>query len=430
MINVRKIVFDSLMEIETGKKSHLVIRQVLDKYDYLSTADKNFIKRLTEGTIQKRICLDYAINLFSEKEVDKLKPAIRQILRMGVYQILFMDRVPDASACDEAVKLVRTESRSEFVGFVNAILRNVSKNKEKCLDYSVIEDTVKRLSIQYSTPEWIVRMFIKEKLCVSELLEAFEKIRPTCVRIRMPEKKEEILSKWHLAGVEFTESRYIENVYLVDGFAGAGELYGFDEGYLYLQDESSMICVKKAVENLPKNPLIIDLCAAPGGKSIFASDLLEGNCQVKAFDVSEGKVRLISENIERMHIDCITSEVGDATVCNESLVGKADLVIADVPCSGLGVIGRKSDIKYNVSNELMRDLCALQKSIVDNAVKYVKPGGVLMYSTCTIHKAENEKMVKYVIENYPEFSLEYEHQLLPYVEETDGFFMARLRKKD
>ena len=424
--NIREIVFDCLLKVdEEGHKSHLVIREVLDKYDYLDNTDKNFIKRLFEGTIQKRITLDHVINRYSSKPVEKCKSAVKEILRMGAYQILYMDRVPDSAVCDEAVKLCIKRSRKEFSGFVNAVLRKLSREKENALCFDDIADNTLRLSVKYSLPEWLVRMLTKEQKNGEELIASLEKERPTTVRIT--DDPEGVLKAWEKAGLSFAKRPEIENVYDISGFHGMESVPGFLEGKIYVQDLSSMISVKKAYEGFEDAENVLDICAAPGGKSMYMAQLLKGKGHITSCDISDEKVDLIRKNAERLNYKNIDFVKNDATIYNEAFKDSFDIVIADVPCSGLGVISRKSDIKYRMSNELMADIVALQKEIADNVKLYVKKGGVLLYSTCTIHKAENERIVKYITKDET-FVLEEDKQFLPNVDDTDGFYYARLRR--
>ncbi|MCQ2519907.1 MAG: methyltransferase domain-containing protein [Lachnospiraceae bacterium] len=454
--NIREIVFDCLLETDVHeRKSHLVMREVLDKYDYLDNTDKNFIKRVFEGTIQKRITLDYALNRMMEKPLEKNKIEIIEILRMGAYQVLFMDRVPDSAACDEAVKLTKKRSRSELSGFVNGVLRAVSREKAKILSFDDIDDDISGLSVKYSMPEWIVRMLNKEQKQGEALINALAEQRPTVVRITDAKKTEELLKNWEETGIAHKKSENIPNVFEVSNFHGMGELPGFAEGLLYVQDESSMLSIRKAVEvflerfgdeNKESNPAtesalekkigeanltglkILDTCAAPGGKSVYIAELLNGMGEIISLDVSEDKVSLLRENMERLGHKNVSCSVWDATVFNPEFENKFDIVICDVPCSGLGVISRKSDLKYRVTNESMISLCELQKQIADNAKKYVKKNGILLYSTCTIHKAENEKTAKYICSGGG-YELICEKQLLPNLDNTDGFYFAVLIRK-
>lgn len=442
--NIREIVLDFLVSLESGeRKSHLLLRDVLTKFDYLDSRDKAFIKRVCEGTVSSKITLDYILNEFSKKPVEKCKPAIRAILRMSAYQILFMEKVPDSAVIDEAVKLCRKRSFEDFCPFVNAVLRNVSKNKDSALSFDTIEDNVLRLSVKYSCPEHIVRMFLKEHKDAEEILKGLGEIRPTCVKILSDE--EGTLKRFFEAGISFSKSRLLEGAYLIDGFEGLESVPGFLEGKLIVQDESSMLAALATGVRENQDITVIDVCAAPGGKTCFTASLLMGKGRVISCDISDRKVGLIRENVQRLHLKNVEPIVCDATVYNPEFEGIADVVIADVPCSGLGVMARKSDIKYNVSNESMKEICDLQKKIVSNIVSYVKPGGVLIYSTCTIHKAENEKMVRYIEDNFPftgdslrpflpnlfyiERECDYAVQILPSKEGCDGFFVSRFVRK-
>jgi len=434
-VNIREIVFDSLLECEErGAKSHLLIRDVLSKYDYLDERDKNFIKRLFEGTIQTKITLDHFLDKFSKTPMAKCKPAVRTILRMGAYQIMYMDRVPDSAACDEAVKLCKKRSRQEFAGFVNAVLKKLAADKARITDFDDIEDPVMRMSVKYSIPAPITAMLYKEVIGkdterADNFFKALTSERNTVVRITSGDVENDIVKKWD-AGIKYVKSAVIDRAYEISGYGSAEEIPGFTEGFVYIQDLSSMIAVSEAVKALKTPPAgkddmcnILDLCAAPGGKSIYAVELLGKNAHVIACDVSDNKAALIEENIKRLNISDMECKVCDATIPNEDFIGRFDLVIADVPCSGLGVISKKSDIKYKITNEAMKDICDLQKRIADNAVRYVKPGGVLMYSTCTVHKAENEKMASYILKNGG-FTLVSSKQLLPDTDGTDGFYYA------
>lgn len=444
--NIREIVLDALIILDTGSaKSHLLIRDILDKYDYLDRRDKAFFKRLTEGTVSYTLTLDYIIDSFSKKPVAKCKPVVRAILRMSAYQLLFMEKVPDSAVCDEAVKLCRKRSFEEFCPFVNGILRSISKNKEKCLDFSNIKEESLRLSVKYSCPEWIVKMFLKEQKDVDRLLEGLLRIRPTCVKILDDALVETLLDEWTKAGILYKESKFIKNAFLLENFEGLETVSGFADGKLLVQDESSMMVAGAVADMQGKDITVIDVCAAPGGKSAHVASFLGKNSKVISCDISDRKVDLIKENVERLHLSNVEPTVWDATLFNPEFEGIADVLIADVPCSGLGVMARKSDIKYNITNEAMKEICDLQKQIVLNVSRYLKPGGIFIYSTCTLHKAENEKMVKFIVEKLgfepdslrpvlpalfdKERDFENAIALLPHVEGTDGFFVSRFIKK-
>ena len=446
-VKTREIILDILLELEKeDAKSHLLIRDVLLKFDYLDARDKGLIKRISEGTIFHKITLDYVLDRFSKKPMAKCKPEIAAILRMSLYQILFMDKIPDNAICDEAVKLCRKKSFEAFCPFVNGILRNICRDKESALNFADIEDNVKRISVTYSCPEWIVKMLLKEQKDGESLIKALSDIRPTFVKILKHDDVAGLLKTWDDAGIKYSESRYIKDAFSLEGFEGMESVPGFSAGKFLIQDESSMISAECAGVKEGYDLRVLDVCAAPGGKSSFVASRMFPKGEVVSCDVSDYKVSMISDNAERMNLTNLKPTLQDATEFNKEYEGAFDIVIADVPCSGLGVMSRKSDIKYKISNEAMKDICDLQKAIVTNVSRYVKPGGVLLYSTCTIHKAENEKMAKFITDNLPfkEDSLkpfvpflfdiprqsESHIQLRPDVDGTDGFFVARFIKSE
>ena len=426
--NAREIVLDTLLEIERNKVfSNQLLKSVLDKYDYLDVQDKRFIKRLTEGCVERRIELDYYLNQYSSVPVNKMKPLIRCLMRMGVYQIVYMDKIPDAAACNEAVKLADKRKFVNLKGFVNGVLRKISRNKEK-LPLPQESKPLEYLSVKYSMPEWIVEMWFQEygKEDTEILLKALSGIHPVCVRFVTSlsrEQREAYVVKWEEQGVIAKQSEIVPYVYMLEAVDGISGLEGFAEGVFTVQDISSVLCVEAA--GLKETDVAMDICAAPGGKTMLAAEMCS---KVYARDLSEKKVDLIVENIERMGLsDKVDTEIWDATVTDETKTECADVVFMDVPCSGLGVIGKKRDIKYHVTEESLESLAELQRQIVESSWQYVKKGGVLMYSTCTIHRKENQDMSRFICENYP-FVLEEEKQILPGFMEADGFYFARLRR--
>ena len=411
-VNEREIVLDSLIEIlDKNQFSHVVEKAVLDKYDYLDSKQKAFIKRMCEGTIEKLILIDNVIDSYSKVKVNKQKPVIRGILRLSVYQILFMDKVPDSAVCNEAVKLAGKRGFKSLSGFVNGVLRNISRDKDKI-------DTGSD-----NMPEWIknhlINSYGEEK--ARTIIEDINKEHPVTIRIRDNSSVTE--------DDGLTAAEGYDDVYLLTKGISPADIRGYDEGRFTVQDVASIEAVKKA--EIKKGDLVLDVCAAPGGKSILAYDL---GAKVISRDISDYKVSLIDENIRRCKVNTstrndsyIVTQVHDATIKDESLTDKVDVLIADLPCSGLGVMGRKSDIKYKTRKEDLETLPVLQKQIIDVIIGYVKKGGVLMYSTCTMNPAENEEQVKYIIDKYP-FKVEYEKQFLPGIDKTDGFYIARLRR--
>lgn len=430
-MNSREIILDILLEISgQNEYSNILITAVLNKYDYLEPREKAFIKHVAEGTLERRIQIDYVLDRYSKVPVRKMKPLIRELLRMSVYQILFMENVPDAAVCNEAVKLAKKRRFQTLQGYVNGVLRTIVREKDKIPYPERDKDIVRYFSICYSMPEWLVRHFQKaygdEK--TEKILQGFLERQPVCVRIDEnleEETRKEILDAWKRDGVKVKSHPALSYAFLLEGTEGISRLYGYQEGYFTVQDVSSMMVVEKA--GIQTGNVVLDVCAAPGGKTMHAACKLHGSGRVIACDVTEYKTQKIEENCERLGYENVTVRVQDARVFDETLEEKADIVIADVPCSGLGVIGKKQDIKYRVTEESLQQITELQREIIRNVVRYVKPGGTLMYSTCTINSGENEKMVEWICEQFG-FEKNRMVQLLPGVDETDGFFYARLRR--
>lgn len=434
MVNTRELILEILLEvIEKGNYSHLVIRSVLDKYQYLEKQERAFITRVAEGTIQTMIELDYIINQYSKVKVNKMKPVIRNILRMSVYQIRYMDSVPDSAACNEAVKLARKKGFSSLSGFVNGVLRNISRNPAVGLPNRE-RNPIEYYSVMYSMPEWIVELWMKDYGVerMQEILDAFAKEAPITIRTNLkkntPEKLAEQLQKEGVTvrKVELPDLPSLDYAFVISDFDYLNALPSFRDGLFYVQDISSMMVAELAA---PKGgDYIIDVCAAPGGKSTHLAEKLQGSGMVEARDLTEYKMSLIEENIARHACGNMKAVQMDATVLDEASKGKADIVIADLPCSGLGVMRKKTDIKYKMTPEKMASLVELQRNMLHTVCNYVKEEGILLYSTCTIHRGENEENVTWFLENHPEFKLLSMQQIFPQEEFGDGFFIAKLQK--
>ena len=444
-INEREIVLEVLLEItEHGMYSHIVLRDVLNKYQYLEKKERSFITRVTEGTLEHMMEIDYILDQFSKVKVKKMKPVIRNIMRSAVYQMKYMDSVPVSAACNEAVKLAARKGFGSLRGFVNGVLRNVARNLEQ-IEYPT--EPLKRLSIQYSMPEWILNLWLKayDSDIVEQMLQAFQRETPLTIRcnLRMVTPKQ---LKEHLEaeGVTVKVHPYLEYAFHISGFDYLGDLESFQNGEFSVQDISSMLVSELAGPK--EGDYVIDVCAAPGGKSLHMAEKLNGSGHVEARDLTEYKVGLIQENIERTGLSNVEAVQQDALIFDETSVGKADIVLADLPCSGLGVLAKKTDLKYKATKEGADSLAKLQREMLKNVQAYVKDEGKLVYSTCTINPAENMDNVHWFLNEYPEFELIDIHgllceelqkdvkengciQLLPGVHQSDGFFLACMKKR-
>ena len=445
-VNIRELALETLLAVgRDGEKSHQVIRNVLEKYQYLPRQERAFFTRLCEGTLEYRIRLDYILDAFSRTPAAGMKPVIREILRMGVYQLRYMDAVPDSAAVNEAVKLAARKGFRNLKGFVNGVLRSVARNPGLPADPGE-EQLVRRLSVRYSMPEFLTEKWLEElgRDTAEKMMAAFLKEAPLTARLRgTAEQRKKSLEELAGQGVSAVPAPYARNAFYLEGYDYLGKLKAFRQGRLVVQDVSSMLAAEAAAP-APGN-FVLDVCAAPGGKSMYLADLVGKTGRVLARDLTEDKVRRIRENAVRCGMDNLTAEVRDACVSDPELEKKADTVLADVPCSGYGVIGRKPDIKYQASREKEASLIELQRRILDRASACVKPDGVLIYSTCTVSQKENQENVRWFLEKHPfvpesldpylcpelrgEDSARGWIQLLPGIHSCDGFFIARFRRE-
>ena len=428
-VNERELVLDMLLQItRDGEYSHIVIKNVLDKYQYLDKRERAFITRVVNGTLERMIEIDYIINLFSKVKVNKMKPLIRTILRSSVYQMKYMDSVPDSAICNEAVKLAGKRGFVNLKGFVNGVLRNISRNLDK-INYPDEKDKVSYLSVKYSLPEWLVKQWLNvyDEETVKTIGSAFLEEKPLTVRFNERKiKKEDLVGILKKEGVTVGEVPEIPCALYLSGYDHLSALPSFCEGLYQVQDLSSMqVALWSGVK---EGDQVLDVCAAPGGKSIHIAELLNGTGHVEARDLTEYKVDLLRDNIERSGLTNIEAVCQAATVYDPDKKKSADIVIADLPCSGLGVLGKKPDLRYKMNEKTEADLVELQRKILSVVKDYVKPDGKLLYSTCTIHREENEGNVEWFLKEYPEFELVKDKQMIPGKDTGDGFYIAIIKR--
>lgn len=444
-LDVRRLALDALIEIsEKGAFCDRTVHRILEDFP-LEKRDRAFFQRLVNGTVERQIEMDHVLGQFSRVAVKKMKPVIREILRMGVYQLLYMSQVPDSAVCNEAVKLAQRRGFSRLKGFVNGVLRSVARGRKE-ISYPPRRDTLSYLSVVYSMPQWIVKRFVgaygeetaekifagflKEKRTLSVRCQT-GRYTPAQVRRSLESQGADVEP-----GVLFPDALRIQNI------SSVSELDAFRQGMIQVQDESSMTV--GAVSGIKKGDVVMDLCAAPGGKSMHAADILGGDGIVICGDVAEEKIQKIRESSIRLGYDNIECHVQDARVFQGEWEEKADVVIADLPCSGLGVIGKKCDIKYKTKPEDIKNLSGIQREILRTVCRYVKPGGRLIYSTCTIAGEENEENAAWIERHLPLKPTSIEEllppplrgktgregylQILPVNGQTDGFFVAAFIK--
>lgn len=401
----REIALDIVLAVlEKQKFSHIVLKETLDAHAYLEKNARGFITRLAEGTIEQVMTLDYILNGFSKLKVKKMKPLIRNILRISLYQIKYMEHIPESAICNEAVTITKKRGFSNLSGFVNGILREILRHPER-LEIPVLQNKVQYWSIMYSVPEWLVQHFIKaygsqrtEQILKGMQLAGQNPV--TTVRVNTSKRTLEEAMEQLVPYVETLDPNpYVKNAINIKGYDKLTAIPIFASGCLQVQNTSSILVGSLA--EVKKGDRCLDVCSAPGGKSLHLADLLEGTGEVIARDLSQKKCDLIEENRIRCGFSNMKIAVWDALEFDADLENSCDIVIADVPCSGLGVLAEKPDIKYRIKPEELQELAELSKKILANAVRYVKPGGTLLFSTCTMNPAENTACRDWLLHEFP-----------------------------
>ncbi len=407
--------------------------------------ERIFVSELVYGSVRWKKRIDYIIKSFSKIRINKISPWIMNILRLGIYQIIFMDRVPESASCNESVKLAKKYGHSASSGYVNAVLRNVVRNISN-MEYPDRENSpLEYFSIMYSHPEWLVKRYMElyGNDFTEKLLCANNENPPFTIRTNIlkttPDKLLGILRK---SGFNCKPGNYAKEAVIVDNPAGIFETDIYREGLFQVQDESSMFAVKMLDPR--QGEYIIDVCAAPGGKATYTAELMKNKGRIMAWDIHTHRLRLISNTSKRLGISIVETMQEDAMEINLNYIGKADRVMIDAPCSGLGTIRRRPDIKWSRQEKDIVQLARLQYKILDSSSQYLKNGGVLVYSTCTTEPEENEMIIQRFIDKHKDFALcELKDEpllmkntikkgnmvLFPHIHGTDGFFAAKLFKK-
>lgn len=413
--------------------SNIVLDSAL-KGTELSVQDKKFCTALYYGVLERKITLDYIISKYC-RSTGKLDSTILNILRLGIYQLEYMESVPDSAAVNESVKLVRKTGHMKFSGLVNAVLRNFIRDGKKIV---FPKDIYKRLSVEYSAPEWLVKKFYKEygENYALAMLKSSVAKPPVTVRLNNLRADEKVFME-NIGNLKALKNDFIENCYEIRG-GDVTAVNAFEKGMFHVQDTASQLCCMAL--NPQKNDIVIDVCSAPGGKAFTIAELMENTGTVYAFDLYEKRVGLIKNGALRLGLSNIRACCGDAVVFNDN-IPQADKVLCDVPCSGLGVIRRKPEIKYKNPDDF-RELPEIQYKILEIASRYLKKGGELVYSTCTLSKRENEEVIEKFLENHSEFQgveflknlgepfFNFSAVLSPEYFCCDGFFISKIKRID
>lgn len=401
-INVRAVALDIIYDVlENGVFYNTSFLSYIEGKN-LDKRDKSFISSLSYGTLERSIELDYIISFYSSKPLKKLKPYIRNILRLSVYQMKYMTHVPVRAIVNEGVNLAAGRGYGGLKGFVNGVLRNIARSINDIKYPDEAEDGIRYLSVTYSMPEWIVRHYLAEMEYeqVKGMLDYFLHEKSLTIRCtgNIYDKKQ-LMSQFSDNGILCETDTIFDYALRLNKQGDVSKLFGYNEGSFVVQNESSMIPAHIGAELLKgeDSPLVIDMCAAPGGKALMLAQAL-GNAVISARDVNKEKLRRIEDNCKRLNITNIYTKIWDGCITDTEYIDKCGLIIADVPCSGLGVMAGKCDIKHNASPEGMKELSNIQRMILNNAAAYVRKGGYILYSTCTLNKEENEENIEAFIE--------------------------------
>ena len=434
-MNIRKLALDLLMRYEA---SDTYINLALSSHsaDNLTREERAQLTALLYTTVERKLTYDYYISAISGRSLEDIDPYTKNVLRLGICQILEMTSVPDFAAVNESVKLARNKGEG---GFINALLRSIVRQKD-CLPLPREEKNYRRyLSVKYSFPLWIVKAFDKlyGREETEKLLISFNENKYTDLTVNtMKTTAEAFRLALSERGIETVSSLSPTHSVRIPKSVNPEHLPGFEEGHFFVQDSA---CVISALAlDAKAGETVVDVCSCPGGKSFVTAILMGGEGAIHSFDLHESKLSLIAEGADRLGIDIIDIDCVDATEPRCDLFGKADKVICDVPCSGLGVLAKKPDLRYK-SEESVLELPALQLAILESSVKYLKVGGEILYSTCTLRREENEEVIEKFLECNPEFTKMgfYAENIdapngtltmVPHIHNTDGFFMAKLKR--
>lgn len=440
--DAREVALKIIGEVDTGGAyANIALARELARRP-LGDQDRRFVTELVYGTVKAGATLDWLLGHYISRPLAKMPPVIRNILRMGAYQIFFLSRVPASAACNQAVELAKKYGHAGTVKFVNAVLRNAARNPEKAVYPDRDREPARYLALKYFHPEWLVKRWLArlgpeecEALCLADNATPPLSVRTNTVRMT----RDELLARLAAEGVEGEASAWVPEGIVCREYPALASLDSLRAGLFQVQDESSML-VGHVMAPQP-GEFIIDACGAPGGKSTHLAALMGDRGRVLSTDLYDHKLKITAENAARLGLTIIETKVFDATKLGAAYAGQADRVLVDAPCSGLGVLRRKPDSRWRKTETMLRDLPKLQAAILASAAACVRPGGVLVYSTCTTEPEENQAIVEAFLAARRDFVLEHAGgllpvkrpeamvQLWPHRDGLDGFFIARLARK-
>jgi len=424
---------------DDGAYANIALTEVFKKYHFTGQ-ERRFLTELVYGSVKAGETLDWIIQRYAKRPIGKMTPAVRAILRLGMFQLFFLDRIPASAVCNESTELAKRFGHIGTVKFVNAVLRSAVREPERA--FPAEDDTPEFLSIKLQHPVWLIRRWLHvfgreetEKLCVFNNTPAILSLRTNLLRI----DRDSLLTLLRKEGAEAHASEWAPEGIICTKHGALEELDALQKGLFQVQDESSM----QVAHVLDPHPgeFLIDLCSAPGGKTTHLAERMNNQGRILALDIYDAKLKRVEENAKRLGISIIQTQCMDAREIGENFFGQADRVLADVPCSGLGVLRRRPDARWKKNEEEISQLPIIQRAILRSAAHVVKPGGIIVYSTCTIEPDENESVVRSFLDTHEGFHLESAGAYLPLKPSShdmvqfypqrdgiDGFFIARIRR--
>lgn len=443
MITARELSIKILNKILKGNGySNIVLNSELNKCKF-NTKDRALVTEIVYGTLKHKYTIDRILKHYVRGKIEKLDYSILNNLRVAIYQLRFLDKIPEFATVNEAVKIAKKHNSIPASKLVNGVLRNYLRLNSTTVYYNK-SNILDRLCFEYSFDEWLVNLFVKQygSIQAEKILKGLNETPALTVRVNtLKTDFENAFNQLQEEGYNIEKGINCDQAIRIIRGSNIENNELFKKGHITVQDESAMLVAP--LMDLDLNLTVLDLCSAPGGKSTHISEIMKNTGKVMAYDIHDNKLKLVNNNKNRLGISNLTTGIHNAEELNENLVNKIDRVLIDVPCSGLGIIRKKPEIKWSITREKISNIISVQRNIMKNAAQYLKKNGILLYSTCTLNKEENEKNIKWFLNNFSNFTLEkidignsnniiYDKQgfatILPN-KYMDGFFIAKLKKQ-
>ncbi|MFS0787080.1 16S rRNA (cytosine(967)-C(5))-methyltransferase RsmB [Shouchella sp. 1P09AA] len=446
-VTVREVALDALIKIEKNQAySHLLVNHTL-KEAGLSQQDTGLLTELVYGTIARRLTLDYYLSPFLQKGKKKRELWVDVLLRLSVYQMVYLDRIPDRAIVHEAVKIANKRGHKGISGLINGVLRSIQREGVPAV--TAIKDEIERLAVETSHPEWLVKKWVAQYGYHDAQAMALQNNQPPETSLRVNQMKvtvADVIAQFETEGIEAVPSNILPELAVTIKKGNPFSTTVYKTGLVTAQDEASMLV--GVLAGVEAGMDVLDTCAAPGGKTTHLAEALNGTGSVTSFDLHKQKIRLIQEQVDRLQLSNVKADMQDAKKLTERLDGSYDRVLVDAPCTGLGVIRRKPDIRWSKTEEDTVRIVDTQRTILENASQFVHQGGTLVYSTCTVDHEENDHVVEAFLDSHG-FEVDtkayerlpsrvreegrfgpYGLTILPQDFKTDGFFMVALKRKE